>query len=37
MIWHDANSAINWRIAGEPLLSGKDAQGVVFKTGGVFV
>jgi dTDP-4-dehydrorhamnose 3,5-epimerase len=37
IIWNYASSAINWRIDGEPLLFGKDAQGVVVKTGAVLV
>ena len=30
--WNDASLAINWPIQGEPVLSGKDAQGVALKT-----
>jgi dTDP-4-dehydrorhamnose 3,5-epimerase len=36
ILWNDANLAINWHIQGEPLLSGKDAQGASFKTAEVF-
>lgn len=34
--WNDAELAIDWRYANEPLVSGKDAQGVMFKEAEVF-
>jgi len=34
--WNDASLAINWPIQGEPVLSGKDAQGAAFKTAESF-
>jgi dTDP-4-dehydrorhamnose 3,5-epimerase len=34
--WNDPDLAIDWPIAGEPSLSGKDAQGSIFKTAEVF-
>ncbi len=34
--WNDADLAINWPIAGEPVLSGKDLIGAAFKTAEVF-
>jgi dTDP-4-dehydrorhamnose 3,5-epimerase len=36
IIWNDQSLDINWRINGEPMLSGKDAQGAAFKTAEVF-
>jgi dTDP-4-dehydrorhamnose 3,5-epimerase len=37
ILWSDADIAIDWHIAGiEPLLSGKDAQGIPFKAAQVF-
>ena len=36
IVWNDASLAINWPIQGEPLLSGKDAQGAVLKSAEVF-
>jgi dTDP-4-dehydrorhamnose 3,5-epimerase len=37
IVWNDASLAINWPIQGEPVLSGKDAQGATLKTAEVFV
>jgi dTDP-4-dehydrorhamnose 3,5-epimerase len=37
IVWNDTSLAINWPIQGEPVLSGKDAQGATFKTAEVFV
>ncbi len=34
--WNDASLAIRWPIDGEPVLSGKDAQGAAFSTAEVF-
>ena len=34
--WNDTSLAINWPINGEPVLSGKDAQGVAFNAAEVF-
>ena len=34
--WNDAELAIDWQYANEPLVSGKDAQGVMFKEAEVF-
>ena len=34
--WNDTSLAINWPIHGEPVLSGKDAQGAALKTAEVF-
>jgi len=36
IVWNDASLAINWSIQGEPVLSGKDAQGAAFKTAESF-
>jgi len=36
IVWNDISLAINWHIQGEPVLSGKDAQGAAFKTAEVF-
>ena len=36
IVWNDTSLAINWHIQGEPVLSGKDAQGATFKTAEVF-
>ena len=36
IIWNDASLAINWPIDGEPMLSGKDAQGALFMAAEVF-
>jgi dTDP-4-dehydrorhamnose 3,5-epimerase len=36
IVWNDASLAINWYIQGDPVLSGKDAQGATFKTAEVF-
>jgi len=36
IVWNDASLAINWPIQGEPVLSGKDAQGAAFKTAESF-
>ena len=36
IVWNDPSLAINWRIQGEPVLSGKDAQGATLKTAEVF-
>ena len=36
IVWNDASLAITWPIHGEPVLSGKDAQGAAFKTAEVF-
>ena len=36
IIWNDADLAINWPLAGEPLLSAKDAAGKLFSTAEVF-
>ena len=36
IVWNDASLAINWPIQGEPVLSGKDAQGAAFATAEVF-
>ena len=37
IVWNDTSLAINWRIQGEPVLSGKDAQGAAFNAAEVFV
>ena len=34
--WNDTSLAINWHIQGEPVLSGKDAQGAAFNAAEVF-
>ena len=36
IVWNDATLAIDWHIQGEPVLSGKDAQGATFKAAEVF-
>ena len=36
IVWNDTSLAINWRIQGEPVLSGKDAQGAAFNAAEVF-
>ena len=36
IVWNDASLAVKWPIHGEPVLSGKDAQGAAFKTAEVF-
>ena len=36
IVWNDASLTITWPIHGEPVLSGKDAQGAAFKTAEVF-
>ena len=37
IIWNDAEIAINWNLnAIDPLLSGKDAQGIAFRAAQVF-
>lgn len=36
IVWNDTSLAINWPIHGEPVLSGKDAQGAAFKKAEVF-
>jgi dTDP-4-dehydrorhamnose 3,5-epimerase len=36
IVWNDTSLAINWPIHGDPVLSGKDAQGAAFKTAEVF-
>lgn len=34
--WNDPQLAIGWPLAGEPILSGKDRQGLAFDTAEVF-
>ncbi|MCK4706054.1 MAG: dTDP-4-dehydrorhamnose 3,5-epimerase [Gammaproteobacteria bacterium] len=34
--WNDADLAIDWQYPNEPLVSGKDAQGVLFKKADIF-
>ncbi len=36
LAWNDGSLAIDWRIDGEPVLSGKDAQGRMLTTAEVF-
>lgn len=36
IIWNDATLGIDWPIQGEPVLSGKDAQGAAFEQADVF-
>ena len=36
IVWNDASLAINWPIHGEPVLSGKDAQGKLFAEAEAF-
>ena len=36
IVWNDASLAITWPIHGEPVLSGKDAQGAAFNAAEVF-
>jgi dTDP-4-dehydrorhamnose 3,5-epimerase len=35
--WNDPDLAIAWPISGQPILSGKDAQGATLETAEVFV
>ena len=34
--WNDADLAIDWHYSGEPLISDKDAQGVLFNKADIF-
>lgn len=36
IVWNDPALGIKWPIAGEPILSGKDAQGASFNTAEVY-
>jgi dTDP-4-dehydrorhamnose 3,5-epimerase len=36
ILWNDASLAIDWPLDGEPSVSGKDGQGVLFETAEVF-
>ena len=36
IVWNDKGLAINWPNEGEPILSGKDAQGAAFDAAEVF-
>ena len=37
IIWNDRDIGIDWPIAGSPILSGKDAEGVRFREAEVYV
>jgi len=36
IVWNDPTLGIKWPITGEPILSGKDAQGATFNTADVY-
>ena len=36
LLWNDADLGIVWPLAGEPILSGKDAAGKAFRDSEVF-
>jgi dTDP-4-dehydrorhamnose 3,5-epimerase len=36
IIWNDPDLAIDWRLDGDPILSGKDQQAAFFKDAEVF-
>ncbi len=36
IIWDDPDIGINWQLTGEPILSVKDAEGVLFKDAEVY-
>ena len=37
IIWNDPDLGVEWPIQGKPVLSGKDAHGILFKISEIFV